>query len=279
MARAPAEADQGAQIVPATTRGECRNRSACRSCRSRPWGRASSTARSRSAAPNEKALTMTQIHVCERTSSSPRAARRDRRAHRALAALARPQPDQERGRDEERRGVERERPAGAEPSTSAVASAGPANSATVSSVPSAALAGWISSSGTVCGTSPCSAAGRTPRRCRSTPRSPRCARSRRSPVKISTASRACRPKRMRSVVTTTRWRGSRSAHTPPMSRKPTSGTAWQASTMPTSLGVPMLRDVDRERDEHEPVAERARALAEEQQPEVAVAEQAPHHPA
>ena len=40
------------------------------------------------------------------------------------------------------------------PSTSAVASAGPANSATVSIVLLAARAGWISSSGTVCGSSP-----------------------------------------------------------------------------------------------------------------------------
>lgn len=40
------------------------------------------------------------------------------------------------------------------PSTSAVASAGPRNSATVSSVPNAALAGWISSSETDCGTRP-----------------------------------------------------------------------------------------------------------------------------
>ena len=40
------------------------------------------------------------------------------------------------------------------PSTSTVASAGPANSATVSIVLPAAFASWISSSGTVCGTSP-----------------------------------------------------------------------------------------------------------------------------
>jgi hypothetical protein len=40
------------------------------------------------------------------------------------------------------------------PSTSTVASAGPANSAIVSTVLPAALASWIISSGTVCGTSP-----------------------------------------------------------------------------------------------------------------------------
>src|SRR5215217_7965694 len=58
------------------------------------------------------------------------------------------------------------------------------------------------------------------------------------PVKISTASSACSVKRIRSVATMTLWRGRRSAHTPPISRNPTSGTAWQASTMPTSLGEP-----------------------------------------
>jgi hypothetical protein len=40
------------------------------------------------------------------------------------------------------------------PSTSAVASAGPANSAIVSTVLPAALASWIIASGTVWGTSP-----------------------------------------------------------------------------------------------------------------------------
>ncbi len=43
---------------------------------------------------------------------------------------------------------------GPTPSTSAVASAGPVNSATVSTVPNAAFAGCSSSSGTVCGTRP-----------------------------------------------------------------------------------------------------------------------------
>jgi hypothetical protein len=40
-----------------------------------------------------------------------------------------------------------------------------------------------------------------------------------------------------------------------------------------------VRHVDGEHDEHQPVAERAGSLAEEQEPEVAVREQAPHHPA
>jgi hypothetical protein len=36
--------------------------------------------------------------------------------------------------------------------------------------------------------------------------------------------------------------------------------------------------VERQRHEHEPVPDRARALAQQQAPEVAVAEQAAHHP-
>ena len=128
---------------------------------------------------------------------------------------------------------------GPTPSTSAVASAGPANSATVSSVPSAARALWISSSGTVCGTSPVSAGRKHASAVPNAASISAMCQISTVPVKISTASRPCRPKRMTSVVTTTRWRGSRSAHTPPMSRKPTSGTAWQASTMPTSLGEPI----------------------------------------
>ncbi len=59
-----------------------------------------------------------------------------------------------------------------------------------------------------------------------------------APVKISAASSACSAHRIRSVATITLWRGSRSAHTPPISRKPTSGTALAASTIPTSLGEP-----------------------------------------
>jgi hypothetical protein len=44
-----------------------------------------------------------------------------------------------------------------------------------------------------------------------------------SPVTMSSASTPCRTKRTRSVTTATRWRGSRSAKTPPTSRKKTSG--------------------------------------------------------
>ena len=60
-----------------------------------------------------------------------------------------------------------------------------------------------------------------------------------APVKISVASAACSAKRATSVAIITLWRGSRSAQTPPKSRKPTSGNVAAASTRPTSVGDPM----------------------------------------
>ena len=59
-------------------------------------------------------------------------------------------------------------------------------------------------------------------------------------------------------------------------RSATSGIACAASTMPTSVGGPDLGDVQRERDEHDPVAERARARRQPQQPELAVTEDGAH---
>ena len=59
------------------------------------------------------------------------------------------------------------------------------------------------------------------------------------PLKIRTASSAWALKRIRSVATMTLWRGSRSAQTPPSTTNATSGNACAASTMPTSVGVPM----------------------------------------
>jgi hypothetical protein len=59
------------------------------------------------------------------------------------------------------------------------------------------------------------------------------------PVKISAASSACSAKRARSLAIITRWRGSRSATTPPSRTKPTSGSACAASTSPTSDGEPI----------------------------------------
>ena len=51
--------------------------------------------------------------------------------------------------------------------------------------------------------------------------------------------RVCSAPRTRSVPIMTRWRGSRSAHTPPISSSPTNGMPCAASTMPTSVGVPI----------------------------------------
>ncbi len=125
------------------------------------------------------------------------------------------------------------------PSTSAVASAGPANSAMVSSVPVAARAGWISSSGTVCGTSPVSAGLKNASAVPNSASITTMCQISTAPVKIRAASSACSTKRTRSVEIITRVRDSRSAHTPPSSRKPTMGSACAASTSPTSLGEPI----------------------------------------
>jgi hypothetical protein len=101
------------------------------------------------------------------------------------------------------------------------------------------LASWICSSSTVCGTRP-EYAGR--KNASAVPNSASittmCQIST-APVKMSAASSACRPPRTRSVTTMTRWRGSRSAHTPPTSTKATSGNVAAASTIPTSVGEPM----------------------------------------
>ena len=58
-------------------------------------------------------------------------------------------------------------------------------------------------------------------------------------MRISAASTACRTPRTTSVTTITRWRGSRSAHTPPNSSSATNGIVCAARTMPTSVGVPI----------------------------------------
>ena len=71
-----------------------------------------------------------------------------------LAALARPQPHQERGRDEERRRVDREREAGPDAEHERGRQRRAEELGDRLDVPNAAFAGWISSSGTVCGTRP-----------------------------------------------------------------------------------------------------------------------------
>jgi len=125
------------------------------------------------------------------------------------------------------------------PAIRAVASAGPSNSATWSEAPLSAFASWISSSGTSCGIRPVRA-GR--KKASAVPNAASIATSchtRISPVRISTASSPCKPPRTRSVTTTTRWRGSRSAHTPPTNMNSTSGAACAPSTSPTSVADPV----------------------------------------
>ena len=98
---------------------------------------------------------MTQIQVCVRTSVQPS------RSSASTDVRSTGSP-RRRGLRRTRKTAETRNVAASSanahpaptPSTSAVASAGPANSAIVSTVPNAARAPWISSSGTVCGTRP-----------------------------------------------------------------------------------------------------------------------------
>ena len=140
----------------------------------------------------------------------------------------------------------------------------------------AALACWTSPSGTVCGTSPVTAglknASAVPKPASITT----IAQIGTVPRKISTASVPCRTARTTSVAIITRWRSSRSAHTPPISTNRTSGIALAASTIPTSLGDADLGHVEGERDEHDPVAQRARAGGHPEQPEVTMTQNSPH---
>ena len=104
---------------------------------------------------SENATMITHTHVRERTSAQPSRSSVSIVVRTAGAPRA-------RGRSRTRNAADTRKVAasianakpGPTPSTSSVASAGPTNSATVSTVPNAAFAGWISSSGTVCGTRP-----------------------------------------------------------------------------------------------------------------------------
>ena len=102
------------------------------------------------------------------------------------------------------------------------------------------MACWTSLSSTVCGTRPLAAgwanASATPNSASMTSSS----QITRVPEKISTASSACSAKRAPSVTTSTRWRGRRSAQTPPSRRKPTRVTACTASTRPRSIALPVF---------------------------------------
>ena len=159
-----------------------------------------------------------------------------------------------------------------------MASAGPANSATVSSVPSAARAGWISLSGTVCGTSPVSAgrknASAVPKHASIT-----------ATCQISTVAGEDQDGEQRVQAEADQVGGDDHE----VARQPVGPDAADQQEADQRHRVARehdpdvarradVRDVDRERDEDQPVAECARALAEQQQPEVAVTEQAPHHP-
>ena len=125
------------------------------------------------------------------------------------------------------------------PSTSAVAIAGPTSSLALPTTEIAALAGWTSSSGTVCGISPVAAGLKNASAVPNAASITTIAQIGTSPMKISTASSACSAARMTSVPIISRWRSSRSAQTPPSSKNPTSGRACAASTSPTSVGVPI----------------------------------------
>ncbi|CAM5310750.1 hypothetical protein SRIMM317S_04198 [Streptomyces rimosus subsp. rimosus] len=62
--------------------------------------------------------------------------------------------------------------------------------------------------------------------------------SRASPVSTSSAKRPCETQLSAFAATITRWRGSRSATAPPISRKTTSGTVRAVATRPTSVAEP-----------------------------------------
>ena len=107
--------------------------------------------------------------------------------------------------------------------------------------PDSACASWMRCSSTVCGTSPVYAgrkkASAVPN---SAPITTMC-QTRTAPVTMSTASTACRTPRATSLTTITRWRGNRSASTPPSRTNSTSGRAYAVSTRPTSRGSPVSR--------------------------------------
>jgi hypothetical protein len=120
-----------------------------------------------------------------------------------------------------------------------VAIAGPTSSAALKTTLVAALACWTSPSGTVWGTSPVEAGLKNASAVPNNASITAIAQIGTGPMKISTASSPCSTARTMSVATITRWRSSRSAQTPPISTNRTSGIAFAASTIPTSLGEPM----------------------------------------
>ena len=92
-----------------------------------------------------------------------------------------------------------------------------------------------------------------------------------SPAISSAAIAPCAASRIRSVVTISARRGSRSAHTPPTSRNATSGTVLRRQHDPeVGRRAGLLEHRERQRHADHAVAEQGDGLAEEQQPERAL---------
>jgi hypothetical protein len=125
------------------------------------------------------------------------------------------------------------------PSTSTVAMAGPMRNARFAIVSVIAFASWSSVAGTVWGMRPVYAGWKNacapPNRTSITTSS----QIDSAPAKISAASSACSPARVRSVAMMIRCLGSRSAHTPPNSSRATSESVCAPSTSPRSVGEPV----------------------------------------
>ena len=165
------------------------------------------------------------------------------------------------------------------PSTSAVASAGPANSATVVTSEVAALASCSSGSGTVCGTSPVYAGRKNASAAPKTASITTMCQISTAPVKISD--------------------GEQRVHQRPhdvgddhhaMPRQPVGPDAAQDEERDERDGMggeheadvgrrPDLGHVQRERDEHEPVTDRARALPQPEQAELSLSQDVHHRSA
>ncbi len=137
------------------------------------------------------------------------------------------------------------------------------------------LACWISSSGTVCGSRPFAAgrknASAVPNSASITISSQMCT----TPAKINAASRPCSAKRTRSVATITRWRGSRSAQTPPIKQERDQRQARRGEHEPeVGRAARQFDHEQRQRDDDDAVADHARGLCEPQVAEVAMAQHA-----
>ena len=187
------------------------------------------------------AAIVTHTQARERTSRQPVAQLRQQRApapRRQPLARARTRSSSSRAHDE-RRCVERERLPAPTPSTTTVASAGPTMNATFDVDSVSARASWIVVLGDRLRDQ--AAVGGLEERLRGAEqRLDRDHLPDRRPRRSGSAPRAspCSTARTRSVAIMIRWRGSRSAHTPPNSSSATSGSDCAASTMPSRVGEP-----------------------------------------